>query len=209
MIERTSCRTACAVLVTAVMCQAGTGWAGVHTWDVNEVFSDASGQIQFVELKNPPANTNETGLNGQTMSNGNAAQNFAISGTVPPPNSTGDKHYLLATAAFAALPGAPVPDALIPAGSLPFFVVPGGATISFGGFDSWPTGAVPTDGINSVSRVGGTGVNSPTNFAGDSGSVDAAPPSVPSSTKPIALLMLAVLTATGLLAARRAQHVAT
>lgn len=188
------------------MLGAGTASAGVHTWDVNEVFTDSTGQIQFVELKNPPGFANETGVNGQTMSNGNAAQNFAISGTVPGTGTTSDKHYLLATAGFAALPGAPTPDAIIPAGSLPNFVVPAGATIAFGGIDSFATGPVPTDGVSSVTDVGGTptiGVNSPTNFAGTTGSVVVGGAPVPMSSWPTALGLVALLAASGAFAAVR------
>jgi len=188
----------------AAVCTAGVATAGVHTWDVNEVFTDASGQIQFVELWESAGGTGETGVPGQTMSNGNAAQNFTISGPSLVGPST-NKYYLLGTAAFAALPGAPTPDAIIPPGSLPNFVVSGGATISFGGFDSWATGTVPTDGVNSLTRVSpaaGVLPNTPTNYAGVTGTVNAAP-AVPSSSWPTALGMLALLAGTGAVAARR------
>ena len=55
MSGRASSWVARAAIVAAASCQATAVWAGVHTWDVNEVFSDPTGQIQFVELKNPPA----------------------------------------------------------------------------------------------------------------------------------------------------------
>ncbi|MCH8137768.1 MAG: hypothetical protein IH926_02240, partial [Proteobacteria bacterium] len=89
-----------------------------------------------------------------------------------------------ATADFAALPGAPAPDFIIPAGSVPFIGIGVDETIKYCpacGYDtfSFLAGALPTDGINSLSFDLSTSTNSPTNFAGDSGSVDAGDP-VPS-----------------------------
>ena len=130
-------------------------------------------------------------------------ENFTISGT-PLSGDTTNTFYLLGTAAFAALPGAPTPDAIIPAGSVPFFAQ-SGDTVAFGGFDTWTFGAVPTDGTNSLNRglppseTAGNGANSPTNFAGATGSVTVPPPaSVPLSAWPTLLLMLTLLLTVGI-----------
>jgi hypothetical protein len=149
--------------------------AGIHTWDVNEVFSNADGTIQFVELWEANGTPGETGVGNGTLSSD--TQSFSIgAGAVAPP--TTNKYYLIATPAFAALPGAPTPDALIPEGSMVFFDV-SGDTVSFGSFDSWTFGPVPTNGSDSLDRFTGPGANTPTNYAGESGSVDAAPAPVP------------------------------
>jgi hypothetical protein len=57
------------------------------------------------------------------------------------------------------------------------FIDTNGDTISYGGFDSLVFGAavMPTDGINALNGDLSTSVNSPTNFLGESGSVDASP----------------------------------
>jgi len=34
------------LLVVLILCHAGTAAAGIHTWDVNGVFSNADGTIQ-------------------------------------------------------------------------------------------------------------------------------------------------------------------
>ena len=178
--------------------------AGSHTWDVNELFSNPDGTIQFVELWEANGTPGETGINGHTMSSD--AESFIINGTVPTAPTT-NKFYLLATQAFADLPGAPVPDMIIPAGSVPFFNVNGDSV----SYEPWDTmtfgpGDLPTDGIMSLNFDLTTGVNSPTNYNGDTGSVDASPPGpvVPAvSTWGVILLVGLVACAGTMILARR------
>jgi hypothetical protein len=151
-------------------------YGGSHTWDVNEVFSDATGQVQFVELVEANGTPNETGVPGHNMTSN--AKSFAIVGA-PLVAPTSNKFYLIATAAFAALPGAPTPDAIIPAGVLPFFFSTSGDTVTYVPWDALTFGSVPTDGTTSLNGDLSTGLNSPTNYAGVSGSVDASPAAVP------------------------------
>ena len=156
--------------LTTLGLTATTVHAGSHTWDFTEVFSNADGTVQFLEMRECCGGANETGVNGKTISS--ASHSFMLPGpALTPPTS--NKHYLIATAAFAALPGAPTPDAIIPAGSLPFFFSTGGDTVNYVPWDTWAFGAVPTDGINSLKRNGTVSANDPTNYAGVTGSVDA------------------------------------
>jgi len=105
--------------------------------------------------------------------------------------NTMNKHVLIATAAFAPQPGAVTPDFILPDG----FLRSGGDTLSlwnipfgggpYGGIPSqqWDTytyaaGAIPTDGTDSLNRdhaVITLATNSPTKFAGQSGSLAAVP----------------------------------
>lgn len=170
------------LLAVLILFHAGTAVAGIHTWDVNEVFSNSDGTIQFVELWEAGGGANETGVGTGTLSSN--TQSFAIgAGSVDPP--TGNKFFLIGTAAFCALAGAPPCDAMIPPGSIVFFNT-AGDTVAFGGFDSWVFGAVPTNGTLSLDRVTGTGANTPTNYAGTTGFVDVSTPlsgSVPAASK--------------------------
>ncbi|MFP6607219.1 MAG: hypothetical protein VCC19_11635, partial [Myxococcota bacterium] len=50
MSHRGSIRRLAFALGLWATCHAGPALAGIHTWDVNEVFSNADGTIQFVEL---------------------------------------------------------------------------------------------------------------------------------------------------------------
>lgn len=186
---------------------AGSAWAGAHTWDVNEVFSNADGSIQFIELRENNGTPNETGVGNQTLSSNTQSFNMGAGAVAAP---TSNKHFLIATADFAALPGAPTPDVIIPAGLVPFFAT-SGDTISYGAIDSWAFGAVPTNGSDSLDRNTGIGPNSPTNFAGDTGSVDATPPpavSAGSWTAAIGTVLL-LLSAWLVLDARRRAGVAS
>jgi hypothetical protein len=82
---------------------------------------------------------------------------------------------LLGTAAFAALPGAPTPDHIIAANSFN----KNGDTVRYHVYDAFTFGAVPTDCVNSMNDGGIVSVNSPTNYAGQAGSVDCSAPVCP------------------------------
>ena len=178
-----------AILILVFMSIAGLpAKAGSHLWKFAEAFSNADGTVQFIELVN--ANSD----NGEQFVPGHVIQSNTKNYTIPGPNlpaTTAFKRLLFATPAFAALPGAPAPDYILPAGSVPFFSTVSD-TLACSGWPSmvFTAGQLPTDGIHSlVASSGGTcpctvAVNSPTNYAGTTGSVDAspAPPAVPDGT---------------------------
>ena len=181
---------------------ASVASAGIHTWRVKEVFSNASGTIQFVELiESQAAGAGaELGVAATSITSNLKSTNWS-GATVTTP--TGQKSFLIASATFAALPGAPTPDAIIPVGSMPFFN-PAGDTITFaGGIDSWTFGAVPTNGVNSLDRATGAGTNSPKNRLGATGTVNAAPAPVPSVSFWMAAGLVSALCAMGAVALRR------
>jgi hypothetical protein len=87
---------------------------------------------------------------------------------------------------------------IIPPANVPFFNTTAGDTVSFAGVDSFvfAAGAVPTNGLDSLDRTTGLGTtNSPENYAGVTGTVDASggppAPSAPSASA-IMLVMLCV-----------------
>jgi len=189
----------------AAFFSATSATAGIHTWDVVEVFSNSDGTIQYIELLDVGTGGTETGVgNGSLTSN---SQSFSWSqGAVVGP--TNGRRYLIATAAFAALPGAPTPDVIIPPANVPFFSPALGDTVSFNGQDSlaFLAGVVPTNGLDSFDESAGVATNSPENYAGTTGSVDASgAPGVPSASAMILVLLLASLIAIGIyaLSARR------
>jgi len=157
---------------------AGPGMmAGSHTWEIWEVFSNADGTVQFVELKEFNGDTAEWGLGGHmviSQTSGNAKQLANVTG------NTAFTYYLVGTAAFAALPGAPTPDIIVPANFIRLAtdnrVDYSGTLTSFS--IGWTLGTLPTDGIHSLNKTAAhsaisTLTNSPTNYAGVVGSVDA------------------------------------
>ena len=91
--------------------------AGIHTWDVGEVFSNADGTIQFVEFVEANGGNGETGISGGSTSSD--AKGFSWSGA--PVSGTAFKRYLVGSQSFANLTGAPPIDGLMPTSVLPFF----------------------------------------------------------------------------------------
>ncbi|TWT42255.1 hypothetical protein RAS1_33850 [Phycisphaerae bacterium RAS1] len=160
---RTSSRlgTGLAILLFA----AGTAPAGSHLWQINEVFSNADGTIQYVEMRETMGADFEIYMLGLQITSNSST--FTFDRYLDPP--TGHRHLLIATAAFAALPGAPVPDFLLPDN----FLSTGGDTLVYYVYDAWTFGPLPTDGVNSLRRDGLIGPNSPTNYSGATGSINA------------------------------------
>ena len=195
----------CVFVNALLLAAAATAWAGAHTWDVNEVFSNASGTIQFVELREANGTPNETGLPATTSRSN--AETFMIPGpALTPPTS--NKFFLIATADFAALPGAPTPDRILPAGNVPFFAT-GGDTVTYGRYDSLVFGPVPTNGIDSLRRNLTTGPNTPTNYAGATGQVDASSgPPVPALNGLGIGLVIGLLLLAGVVVVRRSRSAA-
>lgn len=142
--------------------------AAFHFWDIREVYSNADGSVQFIELF--------TTLNSQQFVSNHDITTTANTFTFPvnSPSPTSNKHLLLATADFASLDGGVTPDYTLPAN----FFDPAGDTINFIGADMVTFAAAPTNGTDSLNYPGGNvAVNSPTNFAGDAGSL-VPPPAV-------------------------------
>lgn len=178
-----------------VLLQAASASAGHHRWDFTEIFSNADGSVQFIEMFS--ANSGESALSGWTITAGGNTFTFATD----LPGDSANTWVLVGTADFASLPGAPTPDYVLPAS---FFPTGGGTLVYAGGADTWSYGSVPTDGIASLERDGSTPPNSPTNFAGTSGSVNASGAPIPSLAAWAAMLLVAIvlLAASGMLRRR-------
>jgi hypothetical protein len=179
-------RNRLAVLATVVGLVAATSAeAGHHLWDFTEIFSNASGSVQFVELFT--ADNNEQGVGAFTVTAGANTFNFVTNLST---SATANTWILIATSGFGSLPGGITPDYIIP-GS---FFSTGGGTLNYaGGTDVWSYGTVPTDGVHSLLRNGSTAVNSPRNFAGNSGSVNLAVPAPGMGSWVLILLVGALL----------------
>jgi hypothetical protein len=160
-----------AVALAALLGAAPSARCASHLWVVNEVFSNEDGSIQFIEMHVPSSAADETQITNRWLRSNATAQQYNFSQNLPP-GSTAFAYMLLATQSFAGLPGAPAPDHIIPANffsvtsdSLRYWLyVTGDLGIS--------PGEVPLDGLSSLQRDGSTPVNSPTNFNGETGSID-------------------------------------
>ncbi len=149
--------------------------AGSHSWDIVEVFSNGDGTVQFVELRECCGLPNEIGLLNKFVRSTATGNQLTFTANLPG-GATANAHLLLGTVAYDALPNSPTPDYIIPANFFSTVAEP------FPGIEYWTyddfiflAGELPTNGKDSLDASGGTGPNSPTNFHGESGNVDACP----------------------------------
>ena len=166
-----------ALLLAAVASQPAS--AAAHLWDIGEVYSNEGGNIQFIELCTTFFFQDELATHVLT-SNFNV---FVFPNNLPTPFT--NRCFLMATAGFAALLGAPTPDYIIPDG----FIDTSGDTLRLrlsAVGDIWDTfsfgpGELPTNGIQSLictshmlAECASTAVevNSPTNFADQTASLN-------------------------------------
>jgi hypothetical protein len=138
--------------------------ASFHLWTMTELYSNADGSVQFLEMR--ALTGSEQFLSGHvlTASAGGVTHRFTVPTDLPGDSS--NRSMIFGTQGFAAL-GVVQPDYILPNG----FFFPGGGTINWADADVWTHGAVPTNGTDSLSRGGSATPNSPTNFAGQTGSI--------------------------------------
>jgi hypothetical protein len=162
-------RLMCSVAVLCAMAAfSQPAKAAFHLWSLNEVYTNNSGSLQFIELST--AFSSQQFVGGQQVFAINIGASITNTFTIPanlPGDSTGHT-FLIGTAGLAAA-GGPTPDFIMPNG----FLFAAGGTINFFGANSGPYSALPTDGLLSRTWGGGNAVNSPKNFAGQTGSVPA------------------------------------
>jgi len=173
------------ILVVGLALCAPVAPASYHTYQIDEIYTNADGTVQFVVLHEAQ------GMNGQNLLSGRM-----LSGTTPAgspsvafprdlpggacnygactPSPTAHTRVLIATQGFVAL-GLVTPDYVMPAG----FLAPGGGTLNYAGVDQWTYGPLPVDGVNALYRSGATKANVAMNFSGDSASVTLAAPVAP------------------------------
>jgi hypothetical protein len=140
--------------------------AAFHLWNIREIYTDASGELQFIEFFTASSSQQFVGGRSITVTpaGGGTPNVFTI-----PSNLPGDSanHAFLIATSDANAAGAPTPDYVLPNN----FLFAGGGTISFFGANSGSYTALPTDGVRSRLWGNGDVVNSPQNFAGASGFV--------------------------------------
>jgi hypothetical protein len=196
----------CALLGVALgLLAASPAHAKNHLWRFTEVFSNAAGTIQFIEMQECCGADEETEMSATSITSNTATYNFANDLAGP----TGHRWLLVATQGFTHLPGAPAPDYIMP----DRFFNPVGDTLRYRGVTDiiqFAAGGLPTNGIDSIQRdlqTGTTtvGVNSPINFAGQSGTVNAAT-AVPAAVPLVLTTMAIALAGIAVVRLRRRRH---
>ena len=151
--------------------------ATFHLWYINEIYSNADGSVQYIELK--AAASGQQFIKGHTMrsTSGGNSHSYTIPTDLPGDSAEGGydpggygyggggdvtyKTFLIATQGFAAL-NLVAPDYVVPNG----FIFRDGGTLNWGeGSDTFTHGALPTDS-RSLSRDRTPQATSPMNFAG-------------------------------------------
>lgn len=142
----------------------GTAQAAFHLWQITEIYSNADGSVQFIELTAQSAG--QQFLSGHTLQavQGGNAHTFTFPANLP--GDTAGHTMLIGTTGFAAL-NIVTPDYTIPNG----FLFTSGS-LNFGeGSDTFTYTSLPTNGSLSLNRNQSTSVNSPKNYAGATGTI--------------------------------------
>jgi hypothetical protein len=153
----------CALMV-ALALAAADARGSFHLWKMTEIYSNADGSVQFLELA--VSSNGEGLLANHTITSIVPAGERSYTFTTNLPFDTGGKTMLIATEGFAAL-GLVTPDYVVPNG---FFSAAGGR-VNFADVDAWEYPPLPATGGMSLDRDGTRRVNSPKNFVGSTGSV--------------------------------------
>ena len=142
-----------------------------HLYDINELYSNANGTIQFIELVVGTFNGEHRWMGHSiTVTQGASEHSFTFPSDLPS-SQTANTSVLIATQGFADL-GVVKPDFIVP----PEFLFVDGGIVNFAGVDNVTYTALPTNGSLAWYHDGTTVVNTPTNFAGSTGTVSARPP---------------------------------
>ena len=163
-------RTLAALCLTTF---AGLACASFHTWEIAQLYSNADGTIQYVQLRETLGAAGENLLAGHTLTvtrTGGFTKTFVFPNDLPSAN-TGNRYVLIATQGYVNAAGsypqfaAAMPDYVIPNQFLPT----DGGTINYANVDSVSFGPLPTDGSLALyTPVSGNFVdtNLARNFAG-------------------------------------------
>jgi hypothetical protein len=169
------------LIASTCLLAAPAAFANFHLFQIEQIFSNADGTVQFVVLHESTNSNGENLLGGNPLISMHAGTNklFTFPGNLPSLITAG-KRALIATQGFAAL-GIVTPDYIIPNGFLPT----DGGTLNYAGADSVTYSALPTDGVTAITRTGAMIPNVATNFAGATGSVVAVAAPPPAAFVPI------------------------
>jgi hypothetical protein len=163
--------------------------AEFHTYVIEQLFSNASGTVQFIVMHESQGMSAEYFWSGNQLKSTHLGQtklytfpgNLAVSAFCDPyygcPSaaavSTSNTRVLIATQGFADLQIV-APDFVVPNG---FLAIDGG-TVNYAGVDQVTYSALPTDGRTALSRSGASIPNVATNFSGATASVTATAPAI-------------------------------
>ncbi len=159
-------------LIAAAFAASGSAQAAFHFYDIQEIYSNADGSVQFVEMFTTSSSQQFLGGHTVTFEIGAAIQNTRSLSQLP--GDSANKAFLVGTANLTTLYGV-TPDFIIPAN---FFSAGANNFINFAeGTDRVNLTSLPTNGTSSLNgqiansgqTAAATSINAqatPTNFAG-------------------------------------------
>ncbi|TXI19698.1 MAG: calcium-binding protein [Nitrosomonas sp.] len=138
-----------------------------HLFHINEIYSNADGAVQFIELVGDSDHQGFWTGHSLTSSDGTNTNTYSFT-TDLPNQATNGKAVLVATQGFADL-GIVTPDYIIPNG----FLFTTNGTVNFPGLQGGPVSYAALSTVGSLVVGSGSTVNTPTptNFAGITGSL--------------------------------------
>lgn len=190
-------------LIASVACLAVCGTAGAksHSWRFSEFYSSPDLTIQFIEMQEINGGDDEINIEEHWFATDSYNQDHSELLGSKLPTGTAHKQFLVGTESYAALPGVPIPDYVLPDGILD----PTGDRVFWWLYQTLniPPNTMPSDGVNSLNVIDPAvpndgfyvAVNSPTNLAGDTGTVTL--PELPAAlASTVALAILGALVRT-------------
>ncbi|MEP6942252.1 MAG: hypothetical protein ABI981_04925 [Betaproteobacteria bacterium] len=170
----------------ALAVAAGAATAEFHTYQIEQIYTNASGTTQYIVMHESQGLAAEQFWNGNTLTSTaqGSVKTYVFPNNLPvgmgcPYNycvraavsSTANTRVLIATQAFASL-GLIAPDFVVPNN----FLSTSGGTLNYAGVDQITYGPLPTDGATAVNRTGAAVPAVASNFSGQSVSVKSAAP---------------------------------
>lgn len=166
--------------IIALALVATAARAEFHTFQIEELYSNADGSVQYIVLHESQGMNGENFLLGQVLTSTHAGvtKTYVFPSNLPggscdmsygcSPSPTANRRVLIGTTGFAAL-NLVAPNYTIPNGFLPI----DGGTLNYAFVDQLTFASLPTDGVSALSRAGTIIPNVATNFVGYSASVAA------------------------------------
>jgi hypothetical protein len=151
-------------LVWGVLLAAQGASASFHLIVIKEVYSNSSGNVQYVVLQ--ALTGGQQFLNNHSITSTQAGSTHTFTFPNNLPGDTSNRKVLIASQGFADL-GIVTPDYIVPNG----FLFQTGGTVNYAGVDIMAYTALPSDGIHALDRNGSAVATAPTNFAGATGSI--------------------------------------
>jgi len=150
--------------------------ASFHTFQIEQVYSDAAAKVQFIVLHESQGADGQNQFAGHTLTStqGTTTRTYVFPDNLPGESDpiygggapTANRRVLVATQSFATL-GLITPDFVVPDGFVPL----SNGTINYALVDQVTYSGLPADGLTALARSGQAIPNVATNFGGQSASV--------------------------------------